>query len=112
MTRELLDASDAGRVQIAIGRASDFFGPGATESTLGARVFANAVAGKRADFLGNPRLSHTYSFVPDIAAGLATLGTDERAVGQVWHLPGPETVGATEVLGLISDAVGHHVGIR
>ena len=76
----------AGRVRAAIGRASDFFGAGATESTLGQRVFGNAVAGKRVDFIGRPDLPHTYSYVPDIAAGLATLGTDERAAGQVWHL--------------------------
>ena len=30
MSRELLAAADAGRVRIAIGRASDFFGPGVT----------------------------------------------------------------------------------
>ncbi len=44
MTAELLAAAERGQVRIAIGRASDFFGAGATESTLGARVFGNAVA--------------------------------------------------------------------
>jgi nucleoside-diphosphate-sugar epimerase len=112
MTDELLGAAKSGRVRIAIGRASDFFGAGATESTLGARVFANALAGKRADFIGNPDLPHTYSYVPDIAAGLALLGSDDRAVGQVWHLPGPETVTTEAVLALIAGEVGHPVTIR
>ena len=112
MTDELSAAAEEGRVRIAIGRASDFFGAGATGSTLGARVFGNAVEGKRADFLGNPDLAHTYSYVPDIAAGLAVLGTDERAVGQTWHLPGPETVTTRELLGLIAAEVGHPVPIR
>jgi nucleoside-diphosphate-sugar epimerase len=112
MTRELLAASDAGRVRIAIGRASDFFGAGVTESSLGERVFANAVAGKRADFIGDPDLLHTYSYVPDIAAGLATLGTDERAIGGVWHLPGPETATTRQILDLVADHVGHPVGVR
>ena len=112
MTEELFAASAAGRVRISIGRASDFFGPGVTESTLGERVFANALAGKKADFLGNPDLPHTYSYVPDIAAGLATLGADERAVGSVWHLPGPETVTTRAVLDLVAEEVGHPVGIR
>ena len=112
MTAELLAAAEAGRVRIAIGRASDFFGAGVTESTLGARVFGNAVAGKRADFIGNPDLPHTYSYVPDIAAGLATLGTDERAVGQVWHLPGPETVTTRALLDLVAAEVGHPVEVR
>ncbi len=112
MTQELLTASRAGRVRVAIGRASDFFGPAVTETTLGERVFANAVAGKRADFVGNPDLPHTYSYVPDIAAGLARLGTDDRAVNEVWHLPGPETVTTREVLELVSGEVGHPVAVR
>ncbi len=112
MTEELQTASDAGRLRIAIGRASDFFGAGVVESTLGERVFAHAVANKRADFIGDPDLLHTYSYVPDIAAGLVVLGGDERAVGQVWHLPGPETMTTREVMDRIGGEVGHPVPIR
>jgi len=113
MTAELLAAAEAGRVRLAIGRASDFFGPGVTQgSTLGERVFGNALAGRRADFIGNPDLPHTYSYVPDIAAGLATLGTDPRAAGQVWHLPGPQTVTTRALLGLVAGEVGHQVAVR
>jgi nucleoside-diphosphate-sugar epimerase len=113
MAAELLAAADAGRVRIAIGRASDFFGAGVTQgSTLGERVFGNALAGRRADFIGRPDLPHTYSYVPDIAAGLATLGTDARAAGQVWHLPGPATGTTRELLDLVAAEVGHPVGVR
>jgi nucleoside-diphosphate-sugar epimerase len=113
MTGELLAAAAAGRVRVAIGRASDFFGAGVTEgSTLGRRVFGNALAGQRADFIGNPLLPHTYSYVPDIAAALATLGTDPRALGKVWHLPGPPTVTTRELLDLVAAEVGHPVAIR
>jgi nucleoside-diphosphate-sugar epimerase len=113
MTAELLAAAEAGRVRIAIGRASDFFGAGVTQgSTLGQRVFGNALAGRRADFIGDADLPHTYSYVPDIAAGLATLGTDARAAGQVWHLPGPQTVTTRELLDLVAVQVGHPVGVR
>ena len=99
-------------MRIAIGRASDFFGAGVTESTLGERFFAKAVAGGKADFLGNPDLLHTYSYVPDIAAGLATLGNDDRAVGEVWHLPGPETITTRAILELVAGDIGHPVGVR
>ena len=68
MTGELLAAAKAGRIRFAIGRASDFFGAGVTEgSVLGERVFGNAWLAGRADFIGNPGLPHTYSYVPDIA---------------------------------------------
>ena len=81
MTAELL-AADVGRVRVAIGRASDFFGPRVTPgSTLGERVVGNALARRRADFIGHPDLPHTYSYVLDIAAGLATLGTVTVGVG-------------------------------
>ena len=113
MTDEFLAAADAGRVRLAIGRASDFFGPGVTQgSVLGERVFGNALAGRRADFIGNADLPHTYSYVPDIAAGLATLGTDPRAAGQIWHLPGPPTVTTRALLDLVASEAGHPVGIR
>ncbi len=113
MTGELLAAAEAGRVRVSIGRASDFFGPGVTEgSTLGERVFGNALAGRRADFIGDPDLPHTYSYVPDVAAGLAVLGTDARASGQVWHLPGPQTVTTRALLDLVAGEVGHPVAIR
>jgi nucleoside-diphosphate-sugar epimerase len=113
MTRELLEARDAGRFHIAIGRASDFFGAGVTDgSTLGNRVFGNALSGRKADFIGNPELLHTYSYVPDVARGLATLGTDERAIDQIWHLPGPETTTTQRILELIAHKVGHSVDSR
>jgi nucleoside-diphosphate-sugar epimerase len=113
MTGELLAAAAADRVRIAIGRASDFFGAGVTDgSALGERFFGRALAGRRADFIGNPELVHTYSYVPDIAAGLATLGTDARAAGEVWHLPGPPTVTTRALLDLVAGEVGHPVAIR
>jgi nucleoside-diphosphate-sugar epimerase len=112
MTNELIEAHWEGRLQVAIGRASDFFGPGVTDSALGERFFGKAVGAKRADFLGNPSLLHSYSYAPDVAAGLATLGTDRRSVGQVWHLPGPEPSTTLDILDLVATDVGHAVGVR
>jgi nucleoside-diphosphate-sugar epimerase len=112
MTHDLLTAASTGRVRIAIGRAADLFGAGVTESSLGRQFFPNAVAGKKVDFIGDPDLLHTYSYVPDVAAALAVLGTDERAVGQVWHLPGPETVTTRAILEMVETRLGHRVGIR
>ena len=81
MTAELLDAHRAGRVEVAIGRASDYFGPGATQSALGDTVFGTALTGRTAQVMGNPDLPHSYSYTPDVAAGLITLGTRPGAVG-------------------------------
>jgi len=112
MTRLLMSASAEGRVRMTIGRAADLFGPGVTESALGKQFFPTAVAGKKVDFIGDPDLLHTYSYVPDVAAGLAVLGTDDRAQGQAWHLPGPETVSTREIVDIVEERLGHPVGIR
>jgi nucleoside-diphosphate-sugar epimerase len=93
MARELLAAHEAGRVEVAIGRASDYFGPhGGAQSNLGDRVFPAALEGKTATVLGDPEQPHTYTYVPDIGEGLAILGEHPDAPGQVWHLPNdPDT---------------------
>ena len=93
MARELLAAHHAGRVEVAIGRASDYFGPrGGAQSNLGDRLFPAALAGKTASVLGDPDQPHTYTYIPDIGEGLAVLGEHPDAPGQVWHLPNdPDT---------------------
>jgi nucleoside-diphosphate-sugar epimerase len=93
MADELLAAHRAGRVRVAIGRASDYFGPrGGAQSNLGDRVFGPALAGKTASLLGDPDQPHTYTYIPDIGEGLAVLGTHPDAPGEIWHLPNdPDT---------------------
>ncbi|HEY6532742.1 MAG TPA: NAD-dependent epimerase/dehydratase family protein [Acidimicrobiales bacterium] len=98
MTRELMEAHESGSVEVSIGRASDYFGPGVTHSALAELVVSAAVRGKTAQIMGDPDRLHTYSFTPDVAGGLITLGTDPRAVGSVWHLPVGETRTTREIV--------------
>ena len=93
MAEELLAAYRAGRIEVAIGRASDYFGPnGGAQSNLGDRLFGPALAGKTASLLGDPDQPHTYTYIPDIGEGLAVLGLHPDAVGEIWHLPNdPDT---------------------
>ena len=93
MSRSLLAAHDAGRVEVAIGRASDYFGPrGGAQSNLGDRLFPAALNGTVATVLGNPDQPHSYTYIPDIGEGLAVLGEHPDAPGEVWHLPNdPDT---------------------
>jgi len=106
MADDLLAAHEAGTVRIAIGRASDYFGPRGRVSAMGERVFYPVLADKKAQVMGNPDLPHTYSYVPDIAAGLATLGVRDEAEGRAWHLPNPQTLTTREFVARIGDAVG------
>ncbi len=91
MTEELLTAHADGCVEVVIGRASDYFGPGATRSALGETVFGAALTGARAQVMGDPDQPHSYSYTPDVARGLAELAVAPDVTGRIWHLPIAET---------------------
>jgi nucleoside-diphosphate-sugar epimerase len=107
MTNELLDAHRRGALDVTIGRASDFFGPGVTQSALGEQVFRPALTGKRAQMMGNPNLRHSYSYAPDVATGLIALGTAQAASGEIWHLPIAETLTTREFIDAVYKTAGH-----
>src|SRR3712207_214245 len=90
MSKELMEAHTSGRVWVAIGRASDFFGPRVLVSAAGEQVFGRAVEGKTAQVAGDPDQPHTYTYAPDIGKGLVILGEREEALGRAWHLPSSE----------------------
>ncbi|MFV6032602.1 NAD-dependent epimerase/dehydratase family protein [Streptomyces sp. NPDC056264] len=99
MARDLLAAHRAGRVEVAIGRASDYFGPrGGAQSNLGDLVVPALLAGRTATVLGDPDQPHTYTYIPDIGEALALLGRHPDAPGRVWHLPNDPHTRTTRAL--------------
>jgi nucleoside-diphosphate-sugar epimerase len=115
MASDLLAAHRAGRVEVAIGRASDYFGPrGGAQSNLGDRALPAALAGRTASVLGDPDQPHTYTYIPDIGEGLAVLGEHPDAPGQIWHLPNdPATRTTRQLLDIAFRSAGHpHTRLR
>jgi nucleoside-diphosphate-sugar epimerase len=106
-----LQAHQDGTVQVALGRAADFYGPRVLNSSLGYLVFPTALAGKPAQVLGNVNLPHAYSYMGDVARGLATLGDRPEALGHAWLLPVAPAVSVREMLRLVGNALGHPVKI-
>jgi nucleoside-diphosphate-sugar epimerase len=111
MARTLLAAHAAGRVEVALGRASDYFGPrGGAQSNLGDRVFPAVLDGRRPRVLGDPDQPHTYTYIPDIGEGLVVLGEHPAAPGQVWHLPNdPVTRTTRHLVDAVHVAAGRHL---
>ncbi len=107
MHERLMEAHRAGVVQVAVARGSDFFGPYVDGSAVGARIFGAIVAGKAAEVIGNPDAPHDYTYVEDFGRAMAILGTDERSLGQVWHVPNAPTLSTRQFLELAFKAAGH-----
>jgi nucleoside-diphosphate-sugar epimerase len=107
----LLARHAAGSLRVALGRASDYYGPGGHSSLAGDVLFAAALAGKPYRYPAALDVAHTFQYLPDVAHGLVTLGADERADGRAWILPAAEPLTARQLASLVYGAVGHRVRV-
>jgi nucleoside-diphosphate-sugar epimerase len=105
-------AAQRGELHVAIGRASDFFGVDVPLSAFGPRFFERVLAGKSVECMGDPDLLHSYTYADDVAAGLATLGTDARADDKVWHLPTPPAESTRKLSERLAAGLGRTVSVR
>lgn len=88
MNEELWARHARGELEVTVGHASDYFGPGAVLSAVvRPDVLAGIVRGRRVFMLGNIDTPHAYTYTPDVARALATLGTQPEAAGKAWFLP-------------------------
>jgi nucleoside-diphosphate-sugar epimerase len=106
LAQALMEAHNSGKVRVAIGRGSDFFGEGVLGSMLGDRIFYPAIEGKKAQAIGNVDLPHSYTYIGDFGKGLVMLGENEAALGQTWHIPNAPTVTTREILTIIYEELG------
>ena len=80
----------AGRARVTELRAADYLGPGASAgmSYLGHYVVRPAALGTGIRLpMGDPDAPHSWTYLADIGTLAATLATDERSWGRVWHVP-------------------------
>jgi len=87
MAEEVMAAHARGEVRTTALRSSDYYGPGVLGSALGERVFGNLVAGKKAQLSGSTKMPHSFAYIEDVGLAAATLGTHDKALGQVWIAP-------------------------
>ena len=106
MDETLLAAHASGRVRVAIGRASDYYGPRGVNSSHGERFFDRLLAGKPVEWLGPLNVPHALSYLPDFARGLATLGKRDEALGQSWHIPAVEALTGRQFITLAAEVAG------
>ena len=109
---EMLAAQRDRRVRVAIGRASDYYGPHGANSNAGEPVFGRAVAGKRPFWNGRLDQPHTFHFLPDLARALVTIAERREADGEVWHLPAAPPLTAQQFFDLILEVAGRPIPAR
>ncbi len=111
VANRLMEAHAKGEAVVAIGRGSDFFGPNVGGSTAGDTLFADVIDGKTPRWIGALDVPHSLSYIDDVARSLVTLGTSDRAFGEVWHLPAAPAVSGREFLTMACTAAGRPVQV-
>jgi len=110
MAQAVMDAHEKGKVRAAIGRASDFFGP--EDHDLTGFAILPAVQKKPVNLIGNIHQPHTFTYIADFGKLLATLGTRDEALGQVWFAPSNAPLTQAELMKLIEAELGQSVKAR
>ncbi len=106
MSLDALQAHRDGKVQVAIGRGSDFFGPYVLDSAMGDRQFGFAVQVKKASLTGNIDVPHTFTFINDFGKALVTLAESEKSFGEAWHVPNAEALTQKEFIHAVFKELG------
>lgn len=106
MADDLLDRHRAGDLEVVIGRASDYYGPGGRDSTPGVLVFGALAKGRRPRWMGALDQPHTLHYLPDAGRALVALGDAPDAAGRAWILPADRARTGAEWLRLAQRAAG------
>jgi len=108
ISRMLEAEFNKGDVEISIARAADLYGPYSTKtSMLYILAIDNMINGKKAKWLSNPNVTHSFSYTLDCAKALVLLSDNNDTFNQIWHLPSfnPAPTGK-EFIELIADELG------
>lgn len=84
----LLQQIKKNNIRASIARAADFYGPYAEEKSFFHQlVLKNLREGKKAQWMVNAKVPHSFSYTYDMAKGIYMLAHDENTLNQTWHMP-------------------------
>ncbi len=83
----LLDQMKAGKIKAIIARAPDFYGNDISKSILMSLIYKNLASGKKAQWMFDAKVKHSYIYTPDAGKAMSLLGNTPDAYNQIWNLP-------------------------
>jgi nucleoside-diphosphate-sugar epimerase len=83
----LINEWKSGALAAMIARSADFYGPGAQNAVPNLLVFQPLARNRKASWLVNDAVPHSFTYTPDVAQSLMRLAGQPNAWNQTWHLP-------------------------
>lgn len=107
IVNQLLSEIKSGALSGLIARSADFYGTAATKTSVpNMLVFDNFSKGKKAQWLADAQVPHSYTYIPDAGKALYFLAKDETAFNQTWHLPtAPNPLTGEQFIALAAEAM-------
>ncbi len=102
----VMEAHHAGRIQATVGRAADFYGPGAVNSPFYISFLEKMLRGKRPQVAMPEGPLHTYAYTEDMGRGLVELAMVNAAFGEEFHLPVGPAVRVSDMAALFNEQLG------
>lgn len=93
-------------VPVVVGRAADFYGPGAVNSPFYISFLESMLKGKPPQVAMPQGPVHTYAYTLDIGRALVELALDDAACGEEFHLPVGPAVTVADMAALFNAELG------
>ena len=87
LDKMILDEVEKGTLTAIIARSADFYGALNERSLLIEMIYKNLSKDKKASWVCNPKVKHSFTYTPDAGKATALLGNTPDAYNQVWNLP-------------------------
>ena len=103
----LIDEWRSGALSAIIARSADFYGPGAQNAVPNLLVFQPLARNRKASWLVNDAVPHSFTYTPDAAHSLMQLAERPNAWNQTWHVPtAPNPLTGREFVALAAKELG------
>jgi nucleoside-diphosphate-sugar epimerase len=103
----LIDEWKSGALVAMIARSADFYGPDTRNGVPNLLVFEPFARKRRASWLVNDSVPHSFTYTPDAAQSLVQLAERATAWNQTWHVPAaPNPLTGQEFVALAAKEFG------
>jgi nucleoside-diphosphate-sugar epimerase len=107
VTAALVNEWKSGALTGLIARAADFYGPGTSNGVPNLLVFGPFARKRKASWLVNDSVPHSFTYTPDAARSLIQLAERTTAWNQTWHVPtAPNPLTGKEFVALTAKEFG------
>lgn len=96
----------AGNLRASIARGADFYGTDSGNSFFDMMVLSKYAKKQSAQWIGNPKCKHSFSYIPDMGKAMFLLGQNPDSDNQIWHMPTAPALSGNEFIEVAASVYG------